>query len=96
MKKFMDTVRADYDYVMIDTAPVVPVTDSVIMSTYIDGVIIVCSSGNINIEMAKKTRESLARVGANILGVVLNRVPVEAKKYAYYYYYHQNDGKGEK
>ena len=96
MKKFMDTVRADYDYVMIDTAPVVPVTDAVIMSTYIDGVIIVCSSGNINIEMAKKARESLTRVGANILGVVLNRVPVEAKKYAYYYYYHQNDGKGEK
>ena len=46
--------------------------------------------------MAKKARESLTRVGANILGVVLNRVPVDAKKYAYYYYYHQNDGKGEK
>ena len=96
MKKFISVVKEDYDYVMIDTAPVVPVTDAVIMSTYIDGVIIVCSSGNINIEMAKKARESLTRVGANILGVVLNRVPVDAKKYAYYYYYHQNDGKGEK
>ena len=96
MKKFIETLKKDYDYVMLDTPPVIPVTDAVIMSTYIDGVIIVCLSGNINIEMAKKTRESLARVGANILGVVLNRVPVEAKKYAYYYYYHQNDGKGEK
>lgn len=96
MKKFIETLKNDYDYVMIDAPPVVPVTDSVIMSTYIDGVILVCASGDLNIEMAKKTRESLTKVGANILGVVLNKVPVDSKKYAYYYYYHQNDGKGDK
>ncbi|WP_028828656.1 CpsD/CapB family tyrosine-protein kinase [Proteocatella sphenisci] len=96
MKKFIEMLKDDYDYVMIDAPPVVPVTDSVIMSTYIDGVILVCASGDLNIEMAKKTRESLTKVGANILGVVLNKVPVDSKKYAYYYYYHQNDGKGDK
>ena len=96
MKKFIETLKKDYDYVMLDTPPVIPVTDAVIMSTYIDGVILVCSSGNLNVEMGKKTAESLKKVGANVLGVVLNRVPVDSKKYAYYYYYHQDDGKGEK
>lgn len=96
MKKFIELLKMEYDYIMIDTPPVVPVTDGVIMSTYIDRVIMVCSSGELNIDMGKRAKESLEKVGANILGVVLNKVPMNAKKYEYYYYYHQKDGKGEK
>ena len=95
MKKFIELLKMEYDYIMIDTPPVVPVTDGVIMSTYIDRVIMVCSSGELNIDMGKRAKESLEKVGANILGVVLNKVPMNAKKYEYYYYYHQKDGKGE-
>lgn len=93
MKKFVAKIKEDFDYVFFDTPPVIPVTDAVIMSTYIDGVVLVCSSGTLNIDMAKKARGSLEKVGANILGAVLNKVPVNAKKYEYYYYYHDKDKK---
>lgn len=71
----------DYDYVLIDSAPVVPVTDAVIMSTYIDRVIVVCESGNLEIDMAQKTKERLEKVGANVLGVVINKVKMSKKNY---------------
>lgn len=92
MRKFIDRLKENYDYIFIDTPPVVPVTDAVIMSTYIDRVILVCASGSLEIDMAKKAKESLDRVGANILGVVLNKIPVNASKYQYYYYYRNEEG----
>lgn len=91
MKNFLEKIKEDYDYILFDTPPVIPVTDATIMSTYIDGAILVCASGELNIDMGKKAKESLEKVGANILGVVLNKVPMNAKKYEYYYYYHQKD-----
>lgn len=97
MKKFIMDVRADYDYVMIDAPPTLPVTDSAIMATYIDGVILVCSSGNVDINAAKKAVESLEKVEANMLGVVLTKVPLRTGKYNNYYYYYSNEEKdGEK
>lgn len=87
MKAFMKQLSEDYDYVLIDSPPIIPVTDTVIMSTYIDRVILVCASGQIEVEMAKKATEKLEHVGAKILGVVLNKVKMNSKKYHYYYYY---------
>lgn len=91
MKRFIEDLKSDFDYIFIDTPPVVPVTDAVIMSTYIDRVILVCASGDLEIDMAKKAKESLERVGANFLGVVLNKVPVNTSKYQNYYYYHNDE-----
>lgn len=81
IKMFFKLLSEDYDYVLIDTAPVVPVTDTVIMATYIDRVIVVCESGKLGIEMAQLTRERLEKVGANVLGAIINRVKVNKKKY---------------
>lgn len=96
MKRFISQVKEEYDYVMIDTPPTLPVADSAIMSTYIDGVIIVCSSGKVEVNAAKKAVESLKKVEANILGVVLTKVPIKAGKHNsyYYYYYYANEEKG--
>lgn len=91
MKNLIQTLREDYDYVFIDTPPIAPVTDTVILSTFTDRVIIVCSSGELDIDMAKKAKEKIERVGGKILGVVLNKVKLKGKKYQYYYqYYGQN------
>ena len=87
----MKHLREDYDYVLIDSPPIVPVTDTVIMSTYIDRVILVCASGQVQIEIAKRAKQSLENVGANIMGVVLNKVPVKGNSY-YYYYYAEKEG----
>jgi len=92
MKSFIEKLKEEYDYVFIDTPPVIAVTDAAIMSSYIDGVVLVCSSGNIEIDMAKKAKESLEKVNANMLGVVLNKIPLKGQKYANYYYYSNEEG----
>ena len=92
MKRFVMRLKEAFDYIIIDTPPVVPVTDALIMSTYIDKVVLVCASGQLEIDMAKKAKESLEKVNASILGVVLNKIPVNAKKYHYYYYYKNEEG----
>jgi len=92
MRRFIERLKVDYDYVLIDTPPVVPVTDAVILSTYIDRVILVCASGQLDIELGKKAKDALVKVGANILGVVLNKMSVNAQKYSYYYYYKEKEG----
>lgn len=81
MKLLIKQLSNDYDYVLIDSAPVVPVTDTVIMSTYIDQVIIVCESGKLEIEIAQKAIERLEKAGANIRGAILNKVKMNKKYY---------------
>lgn len=92
MKNLIEKIKMECDYVFIDTPPVIAVTDAVIMSQYIDGVVLVCSSGKTEVEMVKKSKESLAKVNANILGVVLNKIPLKGQKYANYYYYSNKEG----
>jgi capsular exopolysaccharide synthesis family protein len=94
MKSFVDSIKADYDYVFFDTPPVIPVNDAVILSTFIDRVLLVIGSGEVEKEIAVKAVKSLEDVGAHFLGVVLNKVPINKQKYNYYYYY--NNDKREK
>lgn len=85
MKKFIDRLGEDYEYILVDTPPVTPVTDATVMSTYIDGVILVCSAGRTEIDSLRKTVEALRKVESNIIGVILNKTPSKGKK-SYYYY----------
>lgn len=87
MKAFIETVKDEYDYVFIDAPPVLPVTDAVILSTYIDRVILVCAAGGVTFDMAKHAKDALERVGGQILGVVLNKISVKENSQYYYYYY---------
>lgn len=90
MRNLIDKIRQDYDYIFIDTPPVLPVTDAIVMSNYIDGVILVVVSGQLSREHVIKAKTALKAVDANILGVVLNKMPVSNKKsYQSYYYYQQ-------
>ncbi|PAB59399.1 CpsD/CapB family tyrosine-protein kinase [Anaeromicrobium sediminis] len=88
MKNFIESMKEKYDYVLLDAAPVGLVTDGAILSTLADGVLLVAASGEVAIEAAKRSKELLENVNANILGVVLNKVSVEKSKY-YKYYYNQ-------
>lgn len=91
MKSFLEMVEEDYDMVLIDSPPVGMVTDAAVLSTIADGVILVCAVGQAIIEAAQNAKALLQQVNANILGVVLNKVPVgEGRyyKYHYYSYYH--------
>lgn len=96
MRKLIVALKNDYDYVFLDTPPVMPVTDATILSAYIDGVILVVASGSVNIDLAKRATLAMKSVGANILGVVINKLPIEnAKTYQTYYYYQSKKGEDD-
>lgn len=97
MRELLEKLKEEYDYIFIDTPPVVPVTDAAIMSGYTDGIILVCKSGGVDRELAIQAKESLDKVGANIVGVVLNRIPASDNRYYnYYYYYGEGENKEKK
>ena len=97
MKNILQRAKEEYDYVLIDTPPVLPVTDSLVLGRMVDGLILVIDSGEIKVEMARDVKNQLVHAGANILGVVLNKVRSEHHGYGYgYYYYYGNDGEKHK
>ena len=97
MQNILQRAKEEYDYVLIDTPPVLPVTDSLVLGRMVDGLILVIDSGEIKVEMARDVKNQLVHAGANILGVVLNKVRSEHHGYGYgYYYYYGNDGEKHK
>lgn len=95
MRTFLDSLKDIYDYIIIDTPPVGVVTDAALIGSYTDGTVLVVSSGNVEIEAAKRSKALLQNVNANILGVVLNKIPTKEggyyKYYYYYSYYHEDE-----
>lgn len=88
MKNVLQRAKEQYDYVLIDTPPVMPVTDALIVSSFVDGMILVIASAEVKVEMARDVKNQLVNAGANILGVVLNKVRSEHHGYGYGYYYY--------
>lgn len=97
MKALLQEAAEMYDYVFLDMPPVLAVTDAVLMSSQTDGTILVLGSGDISPDEGKQAKELLEKVHANILGVILNKVPQHHKSgYYYYYYYDENHNKKRK
>jgi len=88
MKKLIEEVSKQFDVVLIDTPPIIAVTDAAIIAQEVDGVILVIASGEVNKEFAQRAKEQLDKVGAKILGAVLNKADMKTSDYYYYYYYH--------
>ena len=89
IREFVESLREHYDYIFIDAPPIGIVTDAGIISTYTDGCIFVVGAGDADIEMAKVSKERLEKVGANILGVVLNKFESSGANGYYNYYYEE-------
>lgn len=96
MRNFIEVVKEYYDYVFIDAPPVGVVSDASIISQYSDGIILLVGSNETDIDAAKVSKERLESVGANILGVVLNKFESEGSAYGYYGYYYGNEEENKK
>jgi len=88
MTDVLTQLKSMFDMIIIDTPPVLAVTDAQIISSKCDGVVLVINSGKVKREMAMKAKANLDHVRARILGVVLNNV--KRKKEEMYYYYYGN------
>jgi non-specific protein-tyrosine kinase len=70
--------------VLIDTPPVIAVTDASVLASRVDGVFLVVNAGKTKRDLAAKARDILLQVNANILGVVLNNAKLDKSAYEYY------------
>lgn len=93
--KFADLLRDlrnRFDRVVIDSPPVVPVTDAAVLSTQVDGAILVVRAFTTSREFAQEASRALQGVGGRIAGVVLNAVELDRSEYRHYHYSYYRKG----
>lgn len=91
-RRFLEQVQGKFDRVIIDSPPVVAVTDAVVLSTLVDGTMLVVRAFKTPKELARHALRALLDVGAVTAGAVLNSVNLEKSEYKYSHYYYQRDG----
>ncbi|MGX8705263.1 MAG: CpsD/CapB family tyrosine-protein kinase, partial [bacterium] len=93
-KALLKAVREQYDYVILDTAPVNAVIDGVLIARECDGTVMVVESGATDRTQIQHARQQLKYAGVKLLGVVLNKVGSRKSGYGYGYGYGYGRGYG--
>jgi capsular exopolysaccharide synthesis family protein len=83
MRQTLGTLREQFEFVFIDSAPVMIVSDSLFVAAIADGTVVLVDSSATPRAMVTETCSRLSRVGAKVLGVVLNRVDMQQPGYYY-------------
>jgi capsular exopolysaccharide synthesis family protein len=98
MGQLIKALEQEADVVLFDTPPALPVTDAAVLATQTDAVLMVMDAGQTRRGLAGVAVENLKQVGANLVGVALNRLmPGRGGYYYYYYYYYYlTDGSGRR
>jgi capsular exopolysaccharide synthesis family protein len=91
-KQLLGELRGRFDRVIIDSPPVVAVTDPTILSTQVDGVLLVLRAFKTRKDLARHALRSMQDVGGKMVGGVLNAVDFSKLEYKYSYYYYRRDG----
>lgn len=88
MDVLIEKLEQQFDLIIIDVPPVTAVTDGLILSSRVDGVLLVARYGYTRKEEVKKSKDTLEGVDAQILGYVMNRQPISnSANYPAYYEY---------
>src|SRR5712692_9645231 len=87
MKDLLAELREQFDHIVIDTPPTLPVTDAVVLSPRADATILVIRSGQTTKQALRRARDILMQVNAHVAGVLLNAVDLTSPDYYYYYEY---------
>jgi succinoglycan biosynthesis transport protein ExoP len=88
-KRFLTDLATHFDRVVIDSPPLIAVTDPAILSTLVDGTVVVIRSFHTARQLAQQGLRALRDVDSVVLGVVLNAVNLKKYQYSYYRYYYQ-------
>jgi capsular exopolysaccharide synthesis family protein len=92
-QELLATLAQDQDMVLIDSPPILPVTDAAVLARGVDGVLLVIDAGETRREVARRAVDNLQQVGAHLIGAVLNRVPTARGGYYHYYQGYYDDGR---
>jgi len=85
MNELLRQLRSQFEYILIDTPPVIPVTDAVIVGTHADGVLLIIRAGETQRGIVNRTTELLNQAHANIIGHVLTGIEYFVPEYIYRY-----------
>jgi capsular exopolysaccharide synthesis family protein len=97
MRTMLQLLAEQYDHILMDSPPLINVADPVILSSLVDGVIMIVHGGKSTREAVRRARSELAGINAKVFGVVLNNVDLRREGYGdYYYYYYNNYSYGQK
>lgn len=85
LEVLLDELKKDFDYVVLDTSPVLVAADAVAVAKHVDGTVIVVNAGITSQDQLVKTVSALEKVKAPIFGILLGRAKLRAKKSHYNY-----------
>jgi tyrosine-protein kinase Etk/Wzc len=90
MRALVAQLKGRYDLVIFDSPPAITVTDTAVLSSQVEGVVMVILSHGTDRRALARAKNLLTNVGANILGAILNRIDLSGigSSYDYYYHYH--------
>ncbi len=88
MRDVIAQAREKYDIILLDSAPVLGMTDTAVLASEADAVMMVIKTGEATRKAVKMAIAQLEQVGAQICGIVLNDVDVKRDRYYNYYYYY--------
>jgi capsular exopolysaccharide synthesis family protein len=91
MRRLLGVLTERFAHVVIDSPPAISFTDASILSTMVDGVVLVVHGGRSSRAVVRRAKQQLLDVGAHIFGVVLNNVKVETQDYYYSGYYRSGE-----
>lgn len=80
-RKLLDYAREYFDYILIDTPPMLNLIDGAIVARYCDGAIMVIESGAVSYRLEQKVKRQLEKADCRILGVVLNKMDIRSETY---------------
>jgi protein-tyrosine kinase len=87
MRQLVDALRSHYDWVLIDTPPVLAMADTAVLCPLVEGVILIVASEASRRPAVQRAIDQIVGIGGKVIGVVLNRVNLERNSYYYGQYY---------
>jgi succinoglycan biosynthesis transport protein ExoP len=84
MQQILNSLATDFSFIIIDSAPLLPISDSVLLSTKVDGVLLVARAQEVSRYVVGQACERLAYVKAKVLGVILNGIDIQSPEYRDY------------
>lgn len=85
MTDLLKIMKQEYDFIIIDAPPIIPLTDAAVLGTTVEGILIVAQAGRTKREVVKQSEHLLIQAGCNILGFVLTNVEYYIPSYYYRY-----------